>query len=231
MKLAIMQPYFLPYIGYWQLLEAVDAFIVYDNIQYTKKGWVNRNRFLQNGTDALFSIPLKQDSAFLDVCLRSIAADFDRDKLMNRLAASYRKAPCFGDAFPIVDSVVRNPAQNLFDYVYNSIRVGAEYLGIGTPIIISSTVPIDHSLRAEQKVISLCKALGADRYINAIGGQELYSKAECSEQGIELNFLKTRPIAYRQFGDAFVPNLSIIDVMMFNERRTIRAMLGEYDLV
>ena len=57
--LGIMQPYFLPYIGYWQLLSAVDQFVVYDNIKYTKKGWINRNRFLRDGTDAVFTIPLK----------------------------------------------------------------------------------------------------------------------------------------------------------------------------
>ena len=96
MKLAIMQPYFLPYIGYFQLIAAVDQFIVYDNIKYTKKGWINRNRLLQNGTDTVFSIPLSKDSDALDIRERQIAADFRRDKLLKQIAEAYRKAPYFG---------------------------------------------------------------------------------------------------------------------------------------
>ena len=90
MRLAIMQPYFFPYIGYFQLIAAVDQFIVYDNIKYTKKGWINRNRMLQNGKDVMFSLPLKSDSDFLDVCERELAADFNRDKLLNQLKGAYR---------------------------------------------------------------------------------------------------------------------------------------------
>src|SRR6476469_7826367 len=101
MKLGIMQPYFMPYIGYWQLLAMVDSFVLYDNIQYTKKGWINRNRFLQNGKDALFTIPLKKDSDFREVRERSIADDFDGDKLLKQFEASYRKAPHFETVFSL----------------------------------------------------------------------------------------------------------------------------------
>ncbi len=231
MKLGIMQPYFLPYMGYWQLLAAVDAFVVYDNIQYTKKGWINRNRFLQNGHDELFTIPLRKDSDYLDVRQRSLSEDFRRDKLLNQFAASYRKAPRFHEVFPLVTAIVQAPCDNLFDYVANSIRAVAGHLGIATPIVVSSTVAIDHSLRAEHKVIALCTALGAGRYLNAIGGQELYSKPAFAERGIELSFIRTKPIEYQQFGQAFVPNLSILDVLMFNDRDAIRAMIDAYDLV
>lgn len=231
MKLGIMQPYFMPYIGYWQLLSIVDAFVLGDNTQFTKKGWINRNRFLQNGKDSLFTIPVKKDAEYLDVAKRSRAANFDCDKILNQLDASYRKAPCFSTVFPLVASIVRAEHSNLFDFIHNSIRVTAAFLDIKTPIIISSTVVIDHSLRCENKVLALCKAMGARTYINSIGGQELYSKATFAEHGIGLNFLQTRPISYRQYGGPFVANLSIIDVMMFNPKESVRAMLGEYDLV
>lgn len=226
-----MQPYFLPYIGYWQLLSAVDRFVVYDNIKYTKRGWINRNRFLRHGKDAIFTVPLKRASESLDVVDRSVADDFDRGGLLNQLAASYRKAPMFGSVFPVIENIVRATPTNLFDYIHYSILVTADVLGIRTPIVISSTLAIDHSLRAESKVIALCKATGADRYVNAIGGLDLYSRAAFSEQGIELDFIKTRPIRYRQYDHEFVPDLSIVDVMMFNSRDTLRAMLGECDLV
>lgn len=231
MKLGIMQPYFLPYIGYWQLLAAVDVFVVYDNIQYTKKGWINRNRFLQNGRDALFTIPLRKDSDFLDISQRSVAPEFKPEKLLKQFDASYRKAPQFAIAFPIIAEVVLAKHKNLFDYIANSIRALAAWLGISTPIVVSSTVDIDHLLRGEQKVLALCKAMGATQYVNAIGGLELYRKTTFADHGVELSFMRIRPIVYRQFAGAFVPNLSIVDVLMFNERQTVRGMLGDYDLV
>jgi hypothetical protein len=226
-----MQPYFMPYIGYWQLLSLVDTFVLYDNIQYTKKGWINRNRFLRNGKDALFTVPLKKDAEFLDVVDRRLADDFDRDKLLNQLQASYRKAPFFDSAFPVITSIINAKHCKLFDYLHESIRVTAEFLSIRTPIIISSTIAMDHALRGADKVIAMCKAVGADSYTNPIGGQELYSKAVFASNGVALEFIKTRQITYHQGGGAFVANLSIIDVMMFNSKESIHALLGEYDLV
>ena len=226
-----MQPYFFPYIGYWQLLAAVDRFVVYDNIQYTKKGWINRNRFLRNGADAAFTLPLKKGSDFLDIGARTIADDFDPDHLVNVLTSAYRKAPFFGAAFPVIESIVRAAPRNLFDYLHQSLVATAGYLDIRTPIVVSSTVVIDHGLKAERKVIALCQALGADRYINSIGGRALYSVDQFAGAGIELKFLQPRPSAYAQFGQPFVPALSILDVMMFNSKDAVRVMLGEYDLV
>jgi hypothetical protein len=230
MKIGIMQPYFMPYIGYWQLLAAVDAFVVYDNIQYTKKGWINRNRFLQNGTDSRFTVSVKKDSEYVDVVKRVVADNFDRDKLLNQLEASYRRAPYFKIVFPVIISIIMGGQRNLFDYIHHSIRVTAEFLRIKTPIIISSTIACDHSLRSESRVIAICKALGATTYINPIGGQALYSPATFTMHGIALNFLKTRPICYPQYAAPFVANLSIIDVMMFNSTESIRVLLGEFDL-
>ena len=226
-----MQPYFLPYIGYWQLLAAVDRFVVYDNIQYTKKGWINRNRFLRQGTDALFTIPLKKGSDFLTIVERSIADEFDPRGLLNALASAYRRAPFFADAFPLVEAIITAAPRNLFEYLLNSLRATATWLEIPTPILVSSTVPIDHGLKGETKVLALCRALEATTYVNAIGGRTLYSDASFARHGIDLRFVQTRPIAYRQFDEAFVPNLSIVDVLMFNSKRAVRDLLGAYDLV
>jgi len=231
MRLGIMQPYFLPYIGYWQLLSAVDAFVVYDNIQYTKKSWINRNRFLLNGHDSLFTIPLSKDSDLLDIHRRFLALDFRRDKLLGKLEGAYRKAPYFREILPLIAAVIEAEQRNLFDYVVNSLQAISAHLGITTPLIVSSTVAIDHSLRAEHKVLALCKALGADRYLNSIGGQELYSKLDFAAHGVALDFVRTRPVVYPQFTNGFVPNLSIVDVLMFNPPNRVRAMLSEYDLV
>ena len=131
----------------------------------------------------------------------------------------------------MIETIVTAAPRNLFEYLHHSLVVTANYLEIRTPIVVSSTVAIDHGLKSERKVLALCKALGATRYVNAIGGRELYSVPAFAEQGIELKFIQSRPIAYRQYDNPFVPGLSIVDVMMFNSRDAVRGMLGEYDLV
>lgn len=232
MKIGIMQPYFLPYIGYFQLIQAVDQFIVYDNIQYTKKGWINRNRFLQNGKDILFSVPLKKDSDFLDVKDREVSADFKKDKLLNQIREAYRRAPYFEQAFPVFEQIVQHDDMNLFRFIHNSIVRTCEYLKIDTEIVISSNVSIDHSLKNHDKVLALCAAVGATTYVNAIGGVELYSKEDFSSRDIELKFIKSKPFEYKQFDNEFVPWLSIIDVMMFNSREdTLAGITNSFDLI
>lgn len=215
-RVAIMQPYFFPYIGYFQLIAAVDQFVVYDNIKYTKKGWINRNRFLQNGKDAMFTLSLKKDSDSLDVCERELAADFDREHLLNQLKGAYQRAPYFEQTFPLVEQIVRCEERNLFRYVHHSIVQACQHLGVTTDVKISSEVPIDHALHAQEKVLALCGALGATTYVNAIGGVELYSKEVFSAKGVELKFIQSSPFEYVQFDAHFVPWLSIIDVLMFN---------------
>lgn len=231
MRLAIMQPYFFPYIGYFQLIAAVDLFIVYDNIKYTKKGWINRNRMLQNGKDVMFSLPLKSDSDYLDVCKRELAADFNRDKLLNQIKSAYRRAPYFEQTFSLVEQIVRHEDTNLFRFLHHSIVRTCEHLGITTEIRISSGIAIDHDLKNQDKVLALCEAVGASTYVNAIGGKELYSEETFREKGIDLKFIQSKPFEYAQFGDAFVPWLSIIDVMMFNSLEVIQGQLTQFDLV
>jgi len=232
MRLAIMQPYFFPYIGYFQLIAAVDQFIVYDNIKYTKKGWFNRNRMLQNGKDVMFSLPLKSDSDSLDVCERVLAADFNRDKLLNQLKGAYRRAPYFEQTFPLVEQIVRYENTNLFRFLHHSIVKTCEHLGITTEIRISSDIDINHSLKSQDKVLALCGAVGATTYVNTIGGMELYTKEMFQQKGIELKFIKSKPVEYAQFGEEFVPWLSIIDVMMFNPLDAIRTCVTtNYELI
>jgi len=226
-----MQPYFFPYIGYFQLIAAVDLFIVYDNIKYTKKGWINRNRMLQNGKDLMFTLPLKSDSDTLDVCERQLAVDFNRNKLLNQFEGAYRHAPYFAQTFPLVEQIMRYEETNLFRYLHNSIIRTCEYLGITTEIRISSGIAIDHALKSQDKVLALCEAIGANSYVNAIGGMELYSKKTFQEKGIELKFIQSKPFEYPQFNHNFVPWLSILDVMMFNGREKISNMLNEYELI
>lgn len=232
LTIAIMQPYFLPYIGYFQLMAAVDVFVLYDNIKYTKKGWINRNRFLKNGQDAVFSLPLKSDSDSLDIRDRYVSAAFAPSELLNQWSNAYRKAPYFDAVLPVLESIVRYPQRNLFMFIQHAIRSICTYLDIHTPIVISSEVHIDHQLKAQAKVLAICQALHATRYINAIGGQALYDKTVFNQQGITLNFLQSQLTPYQQFGQAFVPWLSIVDCMMFNTKAALHQMIHtRYDLV
>ena len=230
MKLAIMQPYLFPYIGYFQLINAADEFVVYDNIKFTKKGWINRNRILVNGKDDYITFPLKKDSDHLDVKERFLADSWntERNKMLNRIVECYKKAPYFAEAFPIVEKAILFEEYNLFNFIFNSLSILKDYLKIETRFIISSTINVDHNLKSENKVIEICKECKANAYINPIGGIELYSKQNFKVQNIELGFLKSGDVSYTQFSNAFIPALSIIDVLMFNDKEKVQEYLDVY---
>lgn len=228
-----MQPYFLPYIGYFQLISAVDTFVIYDNIQYTKKGWINRNRMLLNGKDELFSISLKKDSDYLNINEREIALSFQKDKgkILGRIQNSYRKSPYFKETFPLIKEIFEYNCTNLFSFVYNAILQLCNSLEIESNIIKSSSLTEKTDVSGEERVIGICNLLQAQEYYNPIGGLELYSERRFEESGINLNFLKSNEILYPQFNNEFVPWLSILDVMMFNSKEEISSFLNNYSLV
>ena len=233
MKVAIMQPYFFPYIGYFQLINTVDFFVIYDNIEYTKKGWINRNRILVNNKDCVFTLPLKKDSDFLNVNQRELSDNWNSDKikLLNQIKEAYRKAPFYNEVIAIVEDTLHYEDKNLFGLIKNSLIKTLNYIGINTKIIQSSEIDFDNSLKNQDKVIAICNALNAKSYINPIGGIELYDKEQFNKNGTVLSFIKSKPIHYSQFDNDFIPWLSIIDVMMFNSLEEIKQMLNQYELV
>ena len=232
MRLSVMQPYFLPYIGYWQLIAASDIFIVYDNIKYTKKGWINRNRLLREGKDALFTIPLKSASDSLNVSQREVAVDFNPLHVLNQFREAYHSAPQYSVVMPLLQKIMWFESANLFHFIYHSIDLIGGYLGLQqTQIVHSSPAPIDHSLKGQDKVIALCEAVDADEYLNAQGGVELYSVEAFAERGIDLQFIRPKTIEYPQLGKPFVPWLSIVDVLRFNSREEAQRLVHtEYEL-
>lgn len=234
MKLAIMQPYLFPYIGYFQLMNRADEFIIYNNIQFSKKGWINRNRILLNGKDTYITFPLKKDSDYLDIKDRYLADSWtsDRKKMLNKITEAYNKAPYFSTAYPVIEKLILFEESNLFRFIFNSLSLLKDFLSIKKPLIISSTIAIDHTLKSEDKIIELCKAREATEYINPIGGLDLYKKEKFKANGIDLHFMKTENIIYPQYGNNFVPFLSIIDVMMFNSKDKIQQYLNHsYELL
>jgi hypothetical protein len=226
-----MQPYFLPYLGYFQLINAVDAFVIYDNVEYTKKGWINRNRYLLNREPEWFTLPIVKDSDFLEIRERKLVPDFQEKmhKLFRTLEGSYNKSPNFKTLSSFLKEILFYDSDNLFDYIYNSIINVNKYLEIDTKLIISSNVENPNQrLFGKARVMNLCKIIGASEYINPIGGIELYSKSEFEREGIRLRFHRMGEVKYTQFENKFVPNLSIIDMLMFVDLHEIKKELFNY---
>lgn len=232
MKLGIMQPYFFPYIGYWQLMNAVDKYVVYDDVNFIKGGWINRNRILVNGKAHYFNVKMHDSSSFK--LINEIQIDTNEthiNKNLKTIYMNYCKAPYFSEVYPLLESILKTETINLAEYVINSIKCVSEYLDIKTDIIISSSISKNNKLRGKDKVIEICKILEATEYYNAVGGIDLYSFEEFKKNGINLMFLKTNEIIYQQFNNLFIPNLSIIDVMMFNSKNDIKNMLQAFTLI
>ncbi|MGB5965067.1 MAG: WbqC family protein [Sulfurimonadaceae bacterium] len=229
MTLAIMQPYFFPSIGYWQLLNAVDTFVIYDDVNFIKKGYINRNSILHTGQ--VQKITLELSGASQNKLINEIEVGNNSKKLLKSIEQAYKKAPQYEIVFPLIESILENPEKNLAKFIGNSLQKIADYLECNTEIVYSSDLEKDNNLKAQDKVLDICKRLGASNYINAIGGQELYNKEAFEAENIELKFIKTELIEYKQFKNEFVPYLSIIDIMMFNSNKAIQNMLNSYKLV
>lgn len=235
MTLAIMQPYFLPYIGYFQLVKAADKFVAYDDVNFIKQGWINRNNILLNGEPFLFTIPLENASSFSTINSTRLNPKFYpvwREKFVRTVAQNYKKAPHFGEVIGLLDNILKTECETISELAFNSIRSVADYLGLSTTFEPTSARYQNAELKGQERILDICKKEQADHYINPIGGQELYSKAAFEAAGIKLNFIKQKPVVYEQFNkDKFVPWLSILDVLMFNGISGTRALLDEYELI
>ena len=231
MKLGIMQPYFFPYLGYWQLINAVDKYVVYDDVAYIKQGWINRNNILINGKSNLVTLSLENSSSFKNINeINIIQNGKNAEKIIKTIQMTYKKAPFYNQVMPILENLFLKNFK-ISELNYNSILEINKYLGINTNIMLSSTLGIDRSQKSQDKVIYINKLLNSNMYINAIGGQKLYDREEFKREGIELKFIKMGDIKYKQFKNEFVPNLSIIDVMMFNSPEQIKEMLDDFELL
>ena len=228
MKLAIMQPYFLPYIGYFQLMRAADLFVYYDDVTFIKQSWINRNRILLDNREHLFTLELAGASSFRSI--NSIRIGNNRSRLMKTFVQAYRKAPYFRDFEPVLNSVFSSAETGLADYIAETHTSVLDYLGIEVRSVMSSSIDKDNSLKGQDKVIDICKRMGAGEYVNAPGGRALYSHHDFMDNGIKLSFLQPAEIRYSQFGNDFIPWLSIIDIIMFNSVTEVKKMLDNYTI-
>ena len=233
MKLGIMQPYFFPYIGYWQLMNAVDTYVIYDDVAFIKNGWINRNRILINQEARYFNLPISGAGSF--VLIKDVALSQDEkaiQKLVKTVEMAYKRAPYFKDIMPLLEEIMCFQSEKMIDFLEHHIRMIANFLDMNTNLLLSSRdVDKDETLKAHFKVLDICQKLKATEYYNAIGGQELYDKAFFSENKVNLFFLKTGDVRYQQYRNDFVPNLSIVDVLMFCGKNRTKEHLMNYTLL
>ncbi|WP_053991853.1 WbqC family protein [Mangrovimonas sp. TPBH4] len=234
MKIAIMQPYVFPYIGYFQLIKAVDLFVFYDDVNFIKKGFINRNSILVNNKRFNFTIPCKEVSQHKKINKTEVFFDAKaQQKFLNTISQAYGKAPYFEDVYPLLEHLfMKSNYHTIADLAMKSVYLVSEYLGVTTKFKVSSYCfsETEHLVK-EDRLIQISKNVGATTYVNAIGGQELYDPISFKVRGVDLKFLKTGTICYEQWSKEFEANLSIIDVMMFNSRDDINDFLEMYSLI
>ena len=231
--IAIMQPYFFPYIGYWQLIHAADVFVVYDDGRFIERGWIGRNRILgQDGKPKFINTDIIDGSAnhLINELKRQICVPRAKHTVRN-LHAVYHKAPHFAEAMSIIEPILLDEEPDLVRYLTMQLKTVAAYLGIETEFHLSSEVSKEGLEYAEDKAFRICHHFGIDNYINPSGnGMQLYDKAHWKEAGnINLKFLRrNEDICYKQRTDEFVPDLSIIDLMMYCSRDELHDMLNRF---
>jgi hypothetical protein len=226
-----MQPYYFPYLGYWQLFNYVDVFVFYDDVQFMKGGWVNRNKILINGKVDYITIPLKKASHKTNINEREFVSGFNFAQHKSLILLAYKDSPQIAQINLLIESIANKNSPNLSDFLYDTIVAVADLINSQTKIIKSSDLLIDQNLRGQERVLEICKKLNANEYINLIGGKELYNKISFNEEGIELRFLQKKSIVYPQCNNyPFVDNLSILDLLAYNSIVNVKNLLNEYEV-
>lgn len=226
MIVSIMQPYLFPWIGYFQLIAQADVFVLYDDASYIKQGYINRNALLSAGQVQRFTLPVPGASS--NKRIGDLAFDTQVEKLLKTLRQNYLHAPAFQNVMPLIEDVLLHSDRDITASCQRAIENILGYLGLTRRLIRSSALDYDRTENAENKVIGMCKALGGDIYVNSTGGRHLYSAPAFAAQGITLRFLQANNVAYDQGTPEFVPNLSIIDVLMHCTPAAVRQALDHY---
>lgn len=230
MKIAVMQPYFFPYIGYFQLINAVDKFVFYDDVNFINRGWINRNRILINNKPAYFTVSLKDASQ--NKLINEIQILDNREKILKTIYLAYKKSPYFDDAWPIIESVCTYDTKNISELAIYSIKRVLQYLEVEKCFEVSSHFYKENKgLPKADRLIDICRINNAREYLNAINGKELYSKDYFANYGIRIYFLQSIPFNYKQFDEKFTPSLSIIDVLMFNSKEKVRELITLINII
>ena len=232
-SLSIMQPYIFPYIGYFHLIESTEKIVFYDDVNYIKRGSINRNRILLNNSDFLFTISVEKASQnkLINEIKPIIESNFI-NKFFAQIETAYKKAPNYYAVVEMLKTVFSKQHDNISDLAINSITSVYRYLDRDIQWTKSSiSSPETKGMDKADRLIQITKNLGYQKYINAIGGQKLYQKEYFNKKEVKLNFVKSQKVDYRQFNNEFVPWLSIIDVLMFNDKKTVKEQFTAHNIV
>lgn len=226
MILAVMQPYFLPHPGYFQLLAAADRFVVFDDVAFITRGWINRNRILLNGREHRFTIPLQRASQNRLIREIELVADRPwRDDLLKTFRQAYRRASHFEEFFPVLRAIVHCEERNLAAYLLHSLRRISDYVGLRAEIIPTSSVYQNAELKGEERILDICRQEEAETYLNAIGGTELYTARKFAERGIELRFVKPFSLGDNE-AERVSETFSIVHALMHVPREHLKEVLS-----
>jgi hypothetical protein len=232
-SIAVMQPYIFPYLGYFQLINAVDEFVFYDDVNFIKRGWINRNRILINAQEHLISFPCikaSQNKLINEVKIDTTNKQYSKN--LDSIALAYKKSPYFKSVYPLIKSLLNENYNTIADFNIESIKAVSNFLDLNTKFKTSSeNFSQTKKFGRSERLKKIIKHENASCYINALGGQELYNKSDFKASDIDLYFLKSNLKPYKQFSDEFVPGLSIIDILMFNSKEDCIKLLNDYKLV
>lgn len=230
MRAAIMQPYFFPYIGYFQLMAAVDVFVFLDDVQYINRGWVNRNRICIDSQARWLTLPVIKAAREAAINQRRYLLNtLSINRVLAMVDAACRSLPAYREFRPKIDRLINFADDNVAAYNIHHLVKLARALGVRCEFATSSALDPGRSARGAARLIELCRRVGATKYINAIGGTGLYDPAEFSAYGLHLLFLRTRAVPVAVSGGAC--HLSIIDGLMRNSLRGCQGCLPRYELL
>jgi hypothetical protein len=226
MILAVMQPYLFPYLGYFQLAHHCDKFVLYDDVNFIKGGYINRNNILSNGQKQMFTLPIEKASSFAKINELHFAAN--RKKIVKSIEQNYRKAPNFDAVMPMINEIFTAKETQVARLCRDSIVAVYDYLAIELDYCFSSELDYDKSAPAAEKLYAMCSLLNADKYCNMKNGEALYKKEQFKAKNIELSFLDMADLSYPQGKHEFVSHLSIIDVLMWNSKDDAKTLMQKY---
>ncbi|PAR66751.1 hypothetical protein CGT89_12010 [Vibrio cholerae] len=224
-----MQPYIFPYLGYYQLVNMADVFVLYDDVNFIKGGYINRNNILVDGAVHRFTLPVPGASSNKKICELSFSSDIN--KVLKTISQAYSKAPFYSDVYPLIEMVLQTEKRNIATVCQVGIKSVFDYLGFDKKIIKSTDLTYDRGASPADRLIEMTKLFDDSVYVNSIGGQALYDKEYFDTRGVELKFMKMKPVQYSQAEGEFTPNLSMIDVLMWCDKDCIKNLLNEYRLV
>lgn len=224
-RIAIMQPYIFPYIGYFQLANYVEKFVFYDDVTFIKQGWINRNKILVNSHEVFFTVPLSNASSYRlinEIEINKNLFKKIKKKFYKSIEQTYGKSPYFKEINEIIKSTFELDTNYISEMAQYSVKTISEYLELKTEFVNSKNTYQNSNLRGQDRVIDIVLKEEANQYVNPIGGKTLYDSETFKERGINLSFIEV---------DESLKNRLIIDILMNFNKEEIKNILNQYSTV